>query len=53
MKSLSNLSKRLKDELGVKKVAPAHCTGHLAFKILQDYYKEDFVFAGLGEIVSF
>jgi 7,8-dihydropterin-6-yl-methyl-4-(beta-D-ribofuranosyl)aminobenzene 5'-phosphate synthase len=37
----------------VKKAAPAHCTGHLAFKILQDSFGEDYVFAGLGEIVEF
>jgi len=50
---LTDLSKRLKDDLQVKRVAPAHCTGHLAFKILQDLFKEDYVFAGLGEIVEF
>jgi 7,8-dihydropterin-6-yl-methyl-4-(beta-D-ribofuranosyl)aminobenzene 5'-phosphate synthase len=52
-KVLTDLSNRLKDELQVKRVAPAHCTGHLAFKILQDFYKEDYVFAGHGEIVEF
>ena len=31
------------------RIAPAHCTGHLAFKILKDMYGEDYVFAGLGE----
>jgi len=51
--TLTNLSQRLKKELKVKKVAPTHCTGHLAFKILQDHYKDNYVFAGLGEIVKF
>lgn len=51
--TLSDLTARLKHDLKVKKVAPAHCTGHLAFKILQDNYGEDYVFAGLGEIVNF
>ena len=51
--ALTELAKRLKDDLKVKKVAPAHCTGHLAFKILQDHYKEDYVFAGLGETVKY
>lgn len=50
---LTELSIRLKDELKVKRVAPAHCTGHLAFKILQDHFKENYVFSGLGETVEF
>jgi len=51
--TLADLAQRLKKELKVKKVAPTHCTGHLAFKILQDYYKDNYVFAGLGEMVKF
>ena len=50
---LSDLASRLKNNLKVKKVAPAHCTGHLAFKIFQDYFGEDYLFAGLGEMVEF
>jgi 7,8-dihydropterin-6-yl-methyl-4-(beta-D-ribofuranosyl)aminobenzene 5'-phosphate synthase len=42
------LAKRLKNEMNVKRVAPAHCTGHLAFKILQNIFKDDYIFAGLG-----
>ncbi len=49
---LGDLAHRLKNEAGVKKVAPAHCTGHLAFKILQDYFQEDYLFAGLGEVIK-
>ncbi|MGW9686474.1 MBL fold metallo-hydrolase [Flagellimonas sp. 2504JD1-5] len=52
-KTLTNLSNRLKTELGVDKVAPAHCTGHLAFKTLKSSYKEDYIFAGLGEQIKF
>jgi 7,8-dihydropterin-6-yl-methyl-4-(beta-D-ribofuranosyl)aminobenzene 5'-phosphate synthase len=52
-KTLTDLSLRLRDELEVKKVAPAHCTGHLAFKILQNHFKENYVFAGLGTTVKF
>jgi 7,8-dihydropterin-6-yl-methyl-4-(beta-D-ribofuranosyl)aminobenzene 5'-phosphate synthase len=52
-KVLTDLSNRLKGELQVKRVAPAHCSGHLAFRILRDFYKEDYVFAGLGEIIEF
>ena len=51
--TLNALTSRLKNELKVKKVAPAHCTGHLAFKILQDSYEADYIFAGLGEDVKF
>lgn len=43
----------IKDELQVQKVAPAHCTGHLAFKMLKDIYGEDDLYAGLGETISF
>lgn len=35
-------------DLQVRRVAPAHCTGHLAFKLLQDCYKSDYLYAGLG-----
>jgi 7,8-dihydropterin-6-yl-methyl-4-(beta-D-ribofuranosyl)aminobenzene 5'-phosphate synthase len=52
-KVLTELSIRLKNDLNVKRVAPAHCTGHLAFKILQDYFQEDYIYAGLGEAVKF
>ncbi len=51
--ALLDLAKRLKNNLKVNKVAPTHCTGHLAFKILQDYFGEDYVFAGLGENIKF
>lgn len=47
------LLKMLKDELKVQAVAPAHCTGHLAFKLLQDLYGEKYWYAGLGETISY
>lgn len=50
---LQHLGHVLKDELGVAKVAPAHCTGHLAFSILKTLYAENYLFAGLGETISF
>lgn len=43
----------LKSDFMVHRVAPAHCTGHLAFKLLQNAFKDDYLFAGLGEIISF
>jgi 7,8-dihydropterin-6-yl-methyl-4-(beta-D-ribofuranosyl)aminobenzene 5'-phosphate synthase len=53
VEELSALAKRLKEELAVKRVAPAHCTGHLAFKILRQTYGSDFVPAGLGSEIQF
>jgi 7,8-dihydropterin-6-yl-methyl-4-(beta-D-ribofuranosyl)aminobenzene 5'-phosphate synthase len=43
----------IKNDFKVAKVAPGHCTGHLAFKILSDLYKNDFIYAGLGEKIVF
>ncbi|MEJ2196490.1 MAG: MBL fold metallo-hydrolase [Ignavibacteriaceae bacterium] len=43
----------LKSNLGVHRVAPAHCTGHLAFKVLKDIYDTDYLYAGLGETITF
>jgi len=39
----------LKYEYNVKKVAPAHCSGHLAFKLFKDIYGSNYLYAGLGE----
>lgn len=47
------IARYLKNELGVHRVAPAHCTGHLAFKIFSQLYADQFVFAGLGETIRF
>lgn len=43
----------LKKDLGVRRVAPAHCTGHLAFKILKDLYGTEYLYEGLGETIRF
>lgn len=50
---IEQLVLKMKNILGVKKVAPAHCTGHLAFKLLKDHYQENYLFAGLGEEIFF
>ena len=50
---INTIAAQLKNDFGVKKIAPAHCTGHLAFKILKDTYGENYVFAGLGESIKF
>ncbi len=49
----TSLVNQLKNELKVHKVAPAHCTGHLAFKLLKEAYTQDYIYAGLGETVGF
>jgi 7,8-dihydropterin-6-yl-methyl-4-(beta-D-ribofuranosyl)aminobenzene 5'-phosphate synthase len=49
---INTIATQLKDVFGVKKIAPTHCTGHLAFKILKDTYGEDYLFAGLGERIK-
>ena len=43
----------IRNDLKVARVAPGHCTGHLAFKILRDLYQANFIYAGLGEKISF
>ncbi len=49
---ITQVAKTLKGTLGVKRVAPAHCTGNLAFKIFREFYGDDYLFAGLGSNVS-
>jgi 7,8-dihydropterin-6-yl-methyl-4-(beta-D-ribofuranosyl)aminobenzene 5'-phosphate synthase len=50
---LTGLAKRLKNDLGVAQIAPAHCTGHLAFKVLMSAFGDDFIRAGLGSEIRF
>ena len=50
---ISNIAKLLKDDLGVRRVAPAHCTGNLAFKIFRDLYGENYSYAGVESEVMF
>jgi len=50
---IRRLAQTLKQDLGVRRVAPAHCTGMLAFKIFREVYGENFVTAGLGSEVQF
>lgn len=49
---ISSLTQRLHDEHGVEQVAPAHCTGHLGFKLLREAYGDDYRFFGLGETLT-
>jgi 7,8-dihydropterin-6-yl-methyl-4-(beta-D-ribofuranosyl)aminobenzene 5'-phosphate synthase len=48
---IRGLAQELKEKLGVRRVAPAHCTGMLAFHILQQIYGENFAKAGLASRV--
>lgn len=43
---------RMKDDLGVESVAPAHCTGHLGFKVFSEVFGDDYHRAGLGSYVD-
>lgn len=47
------IANMLKNELQVHGVAPAHCTGHLGFKILKDKFGNDYRYVGLGETISY
>ncbi|HNB81232.1 MAG TPA: hypothetical protein PLP34_06455 [Chitinophagaceae bacterium] len=49
----TGLADQLKNTLEVHKVAPAHCTGHLASKILKDLYGDNYIYAGLGETIYY
>ena len=39
-------------ELGVKKVAPSHCTGDPVREAFREEYKEDFIEYGVGKIIK-
>ncbi len=50
---IASVISEIRHDLLVRRVAPAHCTGHLAFKMLQDEYGDDYLYAGLGETIAF
>jgi len=39
-------------KLGVKKVAPCHCTGDIAIQLFEQEYKDDFIENGVGKIIK-
>jgi len=47
----TTVAKELK-KLGVKKVAPSHCTGEEAMKALEEEYQEDFIRSGVGKVIE-
>ena len=48
--SIREIISNLKD-LGVKYVAPCHCSGDLARKLFKEEYKERYVNAGVGKVI--
>lgn len=38
--------------MGVKKVAPTHCTGDMAIRLFREAYGEDFIEAGCGAVIE-
>ena len=38
--------------LGVKKIAPSHCTGENAIRMFRDAWAEDFIEGGLGAVIE-
>lgn len=52
-KQTETLVGMIRNDLQVHRVAPAHCTGHLAFKLLMDTYGSDYLYAGLGQQIEY
>ncbi|NIR46978.1 MBL fold metallo-hydrolase, partial [candidate division KSB1 bacterium] len=50
---VSDLASELRDDLDVGRVAPAHCTGELAFKIFKEIYGRNYLISGLGTVINF
>jgi 7,8-dihydropterin-6-yl-methyl-4-(beta-D-ribofuranosyl)aminobenzene 5'-phosphate synthase len=45
------LAKRMRETYRIEYVAPAHCSGHLAFGIFRDIFGDEYRFFGLGETI--
>lgn len=48
---IRSIIKRLK-ALGVRKVAPSHCTGDTAIRLFREAWNEDFIEGGLGAVIE-
>lgn len=49
---VEQIARRLKDA-GVKRIAPAHCTGLTGFKVFRQVFGKDYIYAGLGTVTTF
>jgi 7,8-dihydropterin-6-yl-methyl-4-(beta-D-ribofuranosyl)aminobenzene 5'-phosphate synthase len=49
---ISALAKRMRETHKIAKVAPAHCSGHTAFKVFRELYGDDYLFFGLGASIK-
>jgi 7,8-dihydropterin-6-yl-methyl-4-(beta-D-ribofuranosyl)aminobenzene 5'-phosphate synthase len=45
------LATRMRDQYAVEAVAPAHCTGHLAFSVFKSTFADKDHFFGLGQVL--
>lgn len=48
---ITTIIARLK-KMGVKKVAPSHCTGDTAIRMFRDAWRQDFIEGGLGAVIE-
>ena len=51
--AIRSLAGRLSEEHGVRRVAPSHCTGPLATRILRETFGDAYVLGGLGERIAY
>jgi 7,8-dihydropterin-6-yl-methyl-4-(beta-D-ribofuranosyl)aminobenzene 5'-phosphate synthase len=49
---LRRIAAALRDEWGVEKIAPGHCTGEPGFRALLDVFGESYEYAGLGDSIE-
>jgi len=52
-KDIRGRARKLRDEFGVERVAPAHCTGHLGFRVFRETFGDQYHLAELGLVVEF
>jgi 7,8-dihydropterin-6-yl-methyl-4-(beta-D-ribofuranosyl)aminobenzene 5'-phosphate synthase len=48
---IRTIAASLRDNLNVRFIAPAHCTGEPAFAILKESFGDRYIYAGLGTTV--
>ncbi len=53
VESIAGLARKLKSDLGVRRIAPSHCTGPTACKIFKEVYGENYSYAGLEAEIPF